>query len=876
MKSNIYTLRQPFTKAIIFIFLVLVSFSGFGQKIVPFGSGTLNQLQPFADDVKFSRSAAVYSSNALKVKGIITRLDWNVFSTLPAGTNETVSIYLKEILVDTIPSTDWAALNQNAILVYTSATLNFNTTGWKQLILSTVFNKLNASSNILVLIDKSSATPTGANAPKFMYDDTPAVNNHASATNGTTAPTTLTKNKKRPDIRFEIALAPSGFKVVDPTISSLTLNWALNSVSDSVLILKGLSSTLPTMLQGTATEWHVNDSISGAVVAYKGKDISFINTNLNSNTSYFYRIFSFFTDNTGSKHVFYSPYLDTTGKTLEAAFMISFSNQFTTDKDSICAAKPDNDTVFGQIREGRVFQWYSRLDPSPLLLPIPGANSKDYIIDHTGLPAGKYYYCRYDSVKNMIGPVNQSNIVSFKIFPLSVGGTILGTLDTSACLNSPITLTLEEYTGNVLYWMRQKPGEVYKKIPNPVDIIEDLLNVPGTWKYYVVVQSGICDSATSKEFNILVKPKPVVTALVEKDPICSGERTKVTLTSEGTGVKYYWKRDNVDKVSGPPADSTSSVIDYTYTIKPPAQSDVTVKFTASVVLDLCKSDTITKTVTVRPIPALDKIQGDTTVCSEIALYSLNIVAGTTYQWTITPTESRTIVGKSDSTGVNVQWLPVTSPQTSVVKGTVTYTSSGCSAFQATTVTVSTGTAPGPEMLVRKTPVVPGELFLFCHNFINNLATNYNFTWGYENSAGEETLNPEPDYQDKYFCLFKGYDASKGFKYFVKMNDKTSGKACFTKTYWEQLPTELTPQNDFSIYPNPNAGSFNLEIDYETLGSFELALFDILGHECARLSLTKSQRTESFRISVSSLMRGTYVAMIKFPDGSQLIKKMVIY
>ncbi len=870
MKSNIYTSRIPFSGTMLLLFFFLISFSGFGQKIITFGPGSGNQNLPFDYSKKNSRSASIYKRNDLKIAGIITRLDWNVFTAQTSATNETIDIYLGETSNDVFTNPKWDSLVLKAQLVAHLTSGNFTIAGWKNVLLNTVFNKLSANSNLLVLIEKTS-TATG-NIPKFTYDNANAINNHAFSVsdNAFVAPGTLTADTKIPDIRFEFALAPSGFKVVTSTLSSLTLNWALNGVSDSVLILKGLTGTFPAIPQGTPTVRHEGDSISGTVVAHIGKDISFINSDLNSNTAYYYRIFSFFVDNTGSKHFYYSPYLDTNGRTLEAAFMISFNNQFTTDKDSICIAKPDNDTIFGQPREGRYFQWYAGFNSSSELRPIIGANSKDYIINHSGLSVGIYYYCRHDSVKNQTA--NLSNVVSFKIFPLTVGGSA-AVFEASVCQYAKISVLLNTPTGNVLYWVRIKPNSVPDTIHSTFLVIYDSLYIPGIWKYWAAVKSGLCDQVNSAADSVNVIAKPTGTATITKSVLCSGESTKITLSPLGPGEFLNWQRDKTSEITGIPESGTTGIIEGA--VVSSSQSNVTVTFNYWIKLNQCTSDKLDTTILVKPAPALSKITGDSLVCSEVQLYDLNVIAGSKYQWTINPTTLGTAVGKSDTTSsVQVQWNPVTSPATGSLTGVVTNRSSGCSASGKINIVVSTGVAPGPEQLIRKLPAVAGELFLFCKNFINQNSVNYNYTWGYENSTGEITLNP--DYQDKYFCLFKGYDPTKGYRYFVQMNDKASGKACFTRTYYTPLPTELAPQNDFSICPNPNAGSFKIEIDYETLGSFELSLFDILGHECARLPLTKSLRTESFQISVSSLMRGTYVAMIKFPDGNQLIKKMVIY
>ena len=880
MKSNIYTLRQPFTKAMIFIFLILVNLPLLAQVEVRFGNppGTASQRQPFSDSLKYSRSVALYAGNLANVNGLITRLDWNVTKKETSGLKDyEVTIWLKETSDVSITNTSWDALmGTDTVRVY-HHTIKFDATGWKKLLLDSIFNKSNTSKkNILVFIQKYNASPAAiADRPAFSYTPTTGTNMHASlVSNNITPPPPLpllTLDDKRPDINFVLAVNPGNFSITDSTYTSLALNWTKNSKPDPFIILRSSSANLGSMPQGTATSYVVGNQVANGVVVYKGADTTYTDPLLNSGTTYYYKNFSYFSDNTsGSAQYYYSSGVTADGITKKASLTISYSSDFTKDKDTICASNTDSIPVYGLAVGGYAFSWYSSMNDSVHMTIITGATSANYLIRPVASDTATYYYCRHATKGS---EVVVSNKVILKKIPVSIGGSISGSIDTSACLGSPITLTLKDYTGKVLYWMRQKAGVGYAKILKTQAILSDTLNVSGIWKYYAVVQSGICDSAASSEFNILVKAKPVLTATVSKDPICSGERTKVTLTAAGTGVQYHWKRDNVDKVSGPAATGISNTIDTTFTSS--SQSNVKVTFTTWVILDQCVSDTVKPTVTVKPAPLLNKIVGDSIVCSALQVYDLNVIAGSKYQWTISPTTLGTAVGKTDTTSsVNVQWNPVTSPTTGSLTGTVTNRSSGCSASDKINIVVSTGVAPGPEQLVRKLPAVQGELFLFCKNFINQNAANYNYTWGYD-SLGVES-KPITDYQDKYFCLFKGYDPTKGYKYFVKMNDKTSGKACFTKTYYTPLPTELAPQNDFSIYPNPNAGTFKLEIDYETLGSFELSLYDILGHECARLPLTKSLRTESFQISVSSLMRGTYVAMIKFPDGNQLIKKMVIY
>lgn len=79
--------------------------------------------------------------------------------------------------------------------------------------------------------------------------------------------------------------------------------------------------------------------------------------------------------------------------------------------------------------------------------------------------------------------------------------------------------------------------------------------------------------------------------------------------------------------------------------------------------------------------------------------------------------------------------------------------------------------------------------------------------------------------------------------------------------------EIDPERDFVIYPNPNAGTFEVELK-DIKGSVEMKIVDMLGKECYSRLLTSGTTQLS-----PGLMPGVYLILIS--DGQSRISKQLV-
>jgi PKD repeat protein len=95
---------------------------------------------------------------------------------------------------------------------------------------------------------------------------------------------------------------PLNFTATAISQSQIDLSWSLNSSNNPVLLVYNTTNTFGTPTNGT--NYNVGQTIpGGGTVIYNGSNTTFPHTGLNSNTTYYYKIFSIMTGNTYSTGV---------------------------------------------------------------------------------------------------------------------------------------------------------------------------------------------------------------------------------------------------------------------------------------------------------------------------------------------------------------------------------------------------------------------------------------------------------------------------------------------------------------------------------------------------------------------------------------------
>ena len=95
---------------------------------------------------------------------------------------------------------------------------------------------------------------------------------------------------------------PLNFTATAISQTQINLSWSLNTSNNPVLLVYNTTNTFGTPTSGTT--YNIGQTINGGgTVIYNGSNTTFSHTGLNSNTTYYYKIFSTMTGNTYSTGV---------------------------------------------------------------------------------------------------------------------------------------------------------------------------------------------------------------------------------------------------------------------------------------------------------------------------------------------------------------------------------------------------------------------------------------------------------------------------------------------------------------------------------------------------------------------------------------------
>jgi len=194
------------------------------------------------------------------------------------------------------------------------------------------------------------------------------------------------------------------------------------------------------------------------------------------------------------------------------------------------------------------------------------------------------------------------------VSPVSVGGTTATA--TSVCSGSNGgTLTLSGNTGNVIQWESSIDGGItWSPIANTTTS-QTYTNLTQTTMYQVIVQSGVCPTATSGNVTITVDPITVGgTVLPAGDTVCSGSNSgTLTLGGEiGTVVRWEFSTDG---------GLTWISISNTATTQAYNNITTTTIYRALVQSGVCsQAYSAQSIITVEPVPVGGTLYSDVTVC----------------------------------------------------------------------------------------------------------------------------------------------------------------------------------------------------------------------------------------------------------------------
>ncbi|MBI3512378.1 MAG: T9SS type A sorting domain-containing protein [Bacteroidetes bacterium] len=340
---------------------------------------------------------------------------------------------------------------------------------------------------------------------------------------------------------------------------------------------------------------------------------------------------------------------------------------------------------------------------------------------------------------------------------------------------------------------------------------------PTSTTYYVLTGTYSNGCVRTDSVQLTVLPAPVVTVTTPTNPVCGG--TNSVLTASGAN-SYSWSPGNM---------AGSSV-----TVNPNSTTVYTVTGTGA---NGCTGDT-TYTLTVNPAPNIS-VSGPAIICTGNSA-TLNASGATSYNWnpgslsgasvTVTPSSSTTYtITGTDAAGCNGSTMfnvAVATPPNVIAYGAVT---NACTADASVFLTgvPSGGTFSGPG--------VAGSLFS-------------------PSSAGVGPHTVTYTYTDANGC---------------------TNTATFTITVSACVGVqELSGMSGVDFYPNPNDGTFNVNVASDNIRTMNVDIYDLEGRLVYSELLDGITMGYRKTIDVSSLANGTFY--IRFSsEGNSVTQKLVI-
>ncbi len=214
-----------------------------------------------------------------------------------------------------------------------------------------------------------------------------------------------------------------------------------------------------------------------------------------------------------------------------------------------------------------------------------------------------------DAGANLCSQV-QTGSVTVTVNATSVGGTVSGSASVCSGSNSGL-LTLSAQTGNVTGWEYSVDGGTSWIAVANTSTTFAYNNLTVTTIYHAIVQSGVCNIATSSNATITVSQPSVGGAVTASATVCSGTNSGTLTLGTHTGTVIRWELSIDGGASWTPIANTTTTQNYNNLIQ-------TTLYRAVVSNGVCPSaNAAAATITVIPLPTAS-ITGTATVCLNAA------------------------------------------------------------------------------------------------------------------------------------------------------------------------------------------------------------------------------------------------------------------
>ena len=285
---------------------------------------------------------------------------------------------------------------------------------------------------------------------------------------------------------------------------------------------------------------------------------------------------------------------------------------------------------------GRTYQWLKNGNL------IPGATDSIYIASQTGA---------YRAIINHHNICQDTtSFVQVNVSQHTVGGYVSG--GSTICLGSSTgTLSLNNYTGNIIRWQKRLNGTNWITINNTNPTYSETPSQKGNWEYRAEIKSGVCPSEYSGSTTVVVNTITVAGTITGTSTVCQGQQGIVyTIPAIETATGYVWSLPSgATIISG---NNTNSItVNYSTTA---VSGNITVCG-----VNICGNGTPSPAfaVTVNPLPGnAGTITGLSSVCKgqNNIIYTVPAITyATGYNWTLP--EGTSIIAGANSNSITVNF-----------------------------------------------------------------------------------------------------------------------------------------------------------------------------------------------------------------------------
>ncbi|MCX6256807.1 MAG: T9SS type A sorting domain-containing protein [Bacteroidia bacterium] len=369
---------------------------------------------------------------------------------------------------------------------------------------------------------------------------------------------------------------------------------------------------------------------------------------------------------------------------------------------------------------------------------------------------------------------------------------------------------------------------------------------------------------TPVHFFYEIYPTPDVFPPPENLSVCHLDvMQQIVFTSHVTGASYSWTNSNTSIGLG--SVGTGNINSFTGNNPGniPVSSVISVTPHYYINGNLCDGIPVTFTISVNPIP-YPEISGNNTVCENESWVPYNGNQTNNYDYMVWNISNGSGSFMAGNTGPKV-WIHWVNPDSQTFITAMETNSFGCDNSNVFHMAGTSGTAPdtidifllGNKTLVCPQPPAYQHYEWFAQSFETNIIDTVTSCYG----------SPT--------CYFDNFDP---LAYWYCVEYWNNGNAdCKTRSCFNQ-PNVIAEHNnnlDFEISPNPNNGSFKIELTDKILGNITLTIEDETGRIIHEYQMFKSSEFFSRQIKLPEYCKGFYFVKLSNNKSFAVTRKMIV-